>query len=318
MHGRLSGTAWGFRMRLTDCARVLPAIERWARSRELLDCGGRAPYFDGCGSRLRAGIPQDGRGPPPPTRPRQLYPLVGGIIMGRWIRLDTSWSSSEWLAALEPIPRLLWPELLCYVKAHGIAGRCRRGVDALRRVTGVTRNDVTDLETAAIEHGALTLDDGDWVLTGWRKYQGDDTAPERMRRHREASKQLSPLRQLRVTEGALRSVTDVTPTVTETVTVVKKKPPSSVSKKAASWRFCPEDFQPTDSHRLLARQLVVNLDVELAKFRDHEYAKPKTDAGRAFSTWLRNSATYRANGNERHAVHEQHDPRTLNPFKNRA
>jgi hypothetical protein len=142
--------------------------------------------------------------------------------VSRWIRLDTDWSSSEWLAALEPISRLLWPELLCYVKAHGISGRCRPGTVTLRRVTGVTRDAVEELVTAAIAHGALAIEDGQWVVTGWQKYQGDDTSRERSKRYREAKSALSPSRASRVTERSSRLVTDVTPTETETVTSSKE------------------------------------------------------------------------------------------------
>lgn len=64
-----------------------------------------------------------------------------------------------------------------------------------------------------------------------------------------------------------------------------------------SWRFCPEDWKPSEHHQLMARQLGVDLASAEARFRDHEYAKPKTDPDRAFSTWLRNTAEWATNGN---------------------
>jgi hypothetical protein len=117
----------------------------------------------------------------------------------------------------------------------------------------------------------------------------------------------------------LQPVTDrdllsrATGTWTETV---KKEP--SVPKKAKSWKFCPADFQPSEAHRLLARQLTVNLEVELAKFRDHEYAKPKTDPGRAFATWLRTASEYKRNGTNGSGPSQSYDPRTVSPFSRAA
>jgi hypothetical protein len=55
----------------------------------------------------------------------------------------------------------------------------------------------------------------------------------------------------------------------------------------------PADWQPKPEHVSLAFQLGVPLDDEAAKFRDHEYRDPKSDADACFRTWLRNSLTMR-------------------------
>jgi len=136
-------------------------------------------------------------------------------MSNRWLRIDTTWSQSEWLAELEPECRLVWIELLCYTKAHGTDGRVKAGHVALRRVTGVTRDVVAKLVTAAIEHGALEFDDGMWVVTGWQKYQGDPTSAERSRRYRQGRQQDTKT----VTSRSVTRVDrDVTPTETETET----------------------------------------------------------------------------------------------------
>jgi len=134
----------------------------------------------------------------------------------RWIRLDTTWSQSEWLADLEPEQRLVWVELLCYAKAHGTDGRVKASTVALRRVTGVTRDGVDKLVTAAIRHGALEVEDGLWVLTGWKTYQGDATSAERSKRYREKGQQLTPFVTTRSVTPVTRDDTPVTPTETET------------------------------------------------------------------------------------------------------
>lgn len=140
---------------------------------------------------------------------------------GRWLRLDTTWSQSDWLADLPPEERLVWVELLCYTKAHGIDGRVRAGHVTLRRVTGVTRDNVTNLVNAAIGNEALEVDGSDWVVCNWKAYQGDPTAKERQQRKRNVGQQLTEISE----ESYHRDVTDntrdhrdVTPTETETKT----------------------------------------------------------------------------------------------------
>jgi hypothetical protein len=73
--------------------------------------------------------------------------------------------------------------------------------------------------------------------------------------------------------------------------------PSS-TKKAASrkprrtskrWTRVPDDFVPNAEHREIANKRSVNLDEELAKFRDHEFPKPKSDVNATFRNWLRNA-----------------------------
>jgi hypothetical protein len=57
----------------------------------------------------------------------------------------------------------------------------------------------------------------------------------------------------------------------------------------------PEDFCPSDDHERLAADLGLNLQAELAKFRDHHAAKGSTfrDWSAALRTWLRNAAAFR-------------------------
>ena len=76
----------------------------------------------------------------------------------------------------------------------------------------------------------------------------------------------------------------------------KPKASSKPRKRRATWRFVPEDWYPTDRHRELAKELGANLDLEAAKFRDHEFAQPRSDANRAFSNWLRRSTDRRQPG----------------------
>jgi len=67
--------------------------------------------------------------------------------------------------------------------------------------------------------------------------------------------------------------------------VGKPKRPS-----ARPQRFVPEDWRPSPAHIAKAESLGVDLAQQVEMFRNHEYAKPKTDFDRAFHTWLQNAA----------------------------
>jgi hypothetical protein len=62
--------------------------------------------------------------------------------------------------------------------------------------------------------------------------------------------------------------------------------------RAKRWRVVPSSFEVTEAHRKLATELGVDLAAEEAKFRDHEFKDPKSDAGKTFSRWLRTAAEY--------------------------
>lgn len=49
------------------------------------------------------------------------------------------------------------------------------------------------------------------------------------------------------------------------------------------------DFVPTPEHVDLAMRIGADVEAEAAKFRDHEFRDPKTDANACFRTWLRRS-----------------------------
>jgi hypothetical protein len=68
--------------------------------------------------------------------------------------------------------------------------------------------------------------------------------------------------------------------------------PKKKSRKPARrpWRSVPKDWQPGDDHRKMASELRVDFELELAKFRDHEFATTKKDPDATFRNWLRNAA----------------------------
>lgn len=209
--------------------------------------------------------------------------------MPRWIRLDTTWSQSAWLASLSPAARLVWVELLCYVKAHGTNGSVKAitpEVIASRYVTGVTRDAVSELLEAAQEHGAITLEDGEWTICQWSKYQGDPTAKARSRRYRKSKSRLSPLRDV---TGVTRDHSDVTPTETETGTQTDTPSLRSGDARARRAMPLPGDWGPSDGHVEIAEAEGRDIDREAAAFRDHALAngRKQKDWDAAFRNWLR-------------------------------
>lgn len=90
---------------------------------------------------------------------------------------------------------------------------------------------------------------------------------------------------------------EVVKEVTNEVTQVKEPRERRVRaprSKAASQRFCPEGWEPNQQHRAQAEQLrsYVDFDLELQKFRNHEFKRAITDWSRAFTKWLVNAFEY--------------------------
>lgn len=57
--------------------------------------------------------------------------------------------------------------------------------------------------------------------------------------------------------------------------------------KPRRWTRVPADWEPSADHVGIAAAEGVDYPRELAKFRDHEFAKPRSDADAAFRNWLR-------------------------------
>jgi hypothetical protein len=160
---------------------------------------------------------------------------------GRWFRVNTTWSQSEWLAVLSPAARLTWIELLAYVKAHGYDGRVRAPSALIfARTVGIPVEDVRELLDAAQADDALRIEDGHWILTGWEEHQGDATVKERVRRHREKRKAQAAAGVTGVTDDT--DVTDVTRyerNVTPTKTKTSTKTEEQITTGAAAPDFAP-------------------------------------------------------------------------------
>ena len=203
-------------------------------------------------------------------------------MTSRWIRLDTTWDSSKWIAELPAQSQLAWVKLLCYMKAHGDS----RSVKALSpkvaaRKWGVTVTHVNKMLSAAIADKALLLEGAEWVITGWHR-QTDTTNALRQSRYRERQKGLAePVTPVTPT---VTPRNDVTPTETETGTVTKER-----EKRGRATAELPDDWTPNDKHAEIASAEGVNLDRAAEMFRDHAAANGRTQLrwDQAFNNWLR-------------------------------
>lgn len=231
----------------------------------------------------------------------------------RWIRLNTTWGQSEWLADLSPESRLVWVEVLCHVKAHGHDGAVKApGHAAFARVTGVTRDAVDTLVRAATEHGALAIEEGEWVVTGWRRYQGDPTGKQRQRRYRQRQKEVTESEDVAPVTGVTRHTRSVTPTETETETIKPPIVPQGGSAKRRKSKL-PDDWQPNDRHRETASAAGFDVDGLARDFRDHAEAtgRVQLDWDAAFRTWINRapemSKHRRARSQSEHPYRKAHE-----------
>jgi hypothetical protein len=108
----------------------------------------------------------------------------------RWFRLNTTWSESDWLESLAWADRAVWVEILGYVKAQGIKGRCK--AISAARFAGFRMIPVEHVETmieAATQAGALIIEDGEWIIAKWSDYQEADNSTDRVNRFRSKQKE---------------------------------------------------------------------------------------------------------------------------------
>lgn len=120
------------------------------------------------------------------------------------------------------------------------------------------------------------LIDGDWQPRSWDELQfKSDNSRERVRKYRERKK-----------KPEMKRPCNVTVTAQDTDTDTEQNRESARTLTKASF-FCPQDFNPDQDQLRMARYAAgVNLENELAKFRNHEFPTPKSDWNRAFLKWL--------------------------------
>jgi hypothetical protein len=68
------------------------------------------------------------------------------------------------------------------------------------------------------------------------------------------------------------------------------KPPKPPKPKPE--HFVPDGWEPNEGHHARAKELGVLLNLEMQKFKAHEFRVPKTDWDRAFTRWLTNASQF--------------------------
>lgn len=89
----------------------------------------------------------------------------------------------------------------------------------------------------------------------------------------------------------LRSAAAPTPTDPPVAPQGATKPKRG--RGSGGWRRIPADWQPRPEELAWAWAHWVDAESELAKMRDHEYSKPRTDPDAACRTWFRNAWEYK-------------------------
>lgn len=70
--------------------------------------------------------------------------------------------------------------------------------------------------------------------------------------------------------------------------------PGKPAPRARAWRRFPPDYEPTAEHRKMAIELRLSIDEEMAKIRDCEFSKARTDPAATLRNWLRTEAEKKA------------------------
>jgi hypothetical protein len=210
-----------------------------------------------------------------------------------WVKLDDRFAGNPKVSELSDAAFRLYVSALCWCSQHETDGVVtRKKAKMLGRQTRIV-----ELVAAGLWH----VTDHGYEVHDYLVYN-----PSRLEleQRREATRQ-------RVTKHRGNGVTnaDVTAAVTalpipsrpDPVTELRPPvgPPGDHQPKVRPWRRVPEDWQPSQEHKQIALEMRVSFDLELAKFRDHEFAKARKDPDAAFRNWLRTANPTPANGQQR-------------------
>jgi hypothetical protein len=89
--------------------------------------------------------------------------------------------------------------------------------------------------------------------------------------------------------GPPSQISDLQRSQRESAREAPKPKAAAKTPKAVAWRRVPAGWEPGDQHRAIAAECCVPFELELAKFRDHEFSAPKRDPDATFRNWLRSA-----------------------------
>lgn len=79
--------------------------------------------------------------------------------------------------------------------------------------------------------------------------------------------------------------------------LVGESPRKAPSRKCSS-KFAPEDWIPSAAHQVKAQELGLDIAEQASRFKNHEFASPKSDFDRAFHNWLTRAHGFQTPANQ--------------------
>lgn len=227
-----------------------------------------------------------------------------------WVKLDDKmWSHPKFGELCGDAVRL-WVFALCWCNQHETDGAVPRG--ALRVLLGSDK-----LAKTLCQAGLWRESPTGWEIHDFLKYQPSkasrDEAREqsaqrlaKSRNNRKVAPQqggncvdVAPQHEPALHDGCNSPVPDPVPDPDLSfgeidpplppVGGTTAEPDSEPKRKRGRKGKPPADWQPTDAHRAIASERGIDFELELAKFRDHEFATPRSDYDAAFRNWLRSA-----------------------------
>lgn len=215
------------------------------------------------------------------------------------------------VAALSPDARWLYIRCWCHCSEYMTDGVVT--ASALRVTMGAKRRHVAELVTAGLAH---ELQSGSVVIYDYLEHNTTRADAERQRvRARERvqshrKRQCNALRNalqdplqnalhealqqnsahsldLSISGSGIPGGSSALISSSETGQVARAGKKSTTKAKRAAWREAQKALVPDEIHVRIATERGVDLQLELAKFRDHDFARPREDAAAAFRNWLR-------------------------------
>jgi hypothetical protein len=233
-----------------------------------------------------------------------------------WVKLDDKMWSHPKFGELTGDAVRLWVFALCWCNQHETDGAVPRG--ALRVLVGTEK-----LAQALCKAGLWRETETGWQVHDFLAYQPSKASRDanraqvaervaKARKNKRATKPLHEESNAHVTalhdavyrKGNDCPVPDPDPDLSfgeidpplPPVGGTTTEPDSEPKRKRGRKGKPPDDWQPTDAHRAIASERGVDFALELAKFRDHEFATPRSDYDAAFRNWLRGATPQRRSG----------------------
>lgn len=208
----------------------------------------------------------------------------------KWIALDINFDESPWLFVLSPASQLGWIKLLCHIKSYSATNGHCKAIDPMvaSRKWGIGEEDVIKMLKAAEKDQALVIENGEWQISNWGKYQRD-FSNERVKRFRERQ----AASDVTACNGTVTDVTKVTPNrdrnkdietkVKDITQIIGQKAPDKELRKKSTDKFPQERYTAI----LNAYQTIRANDAGIHGFTNQDYKRARAALKRMFQSNLK-------------------------------